>query len=156
MMAWLPRQGRALGSLLREATWCHHNTQAALWRGRVGRTRGLGLCREANGWETVGDLSCFGLSPTQNRGTMSSGLCKGARTALSGKYKLLEDRSMTLRGCRLPTAARLGSQPWSLKGEEGTRTPWLGGPPPTFPATHPSRAHSTPFTHTCAASSSFE
>lgn len=63
---------------------------------------------------------------------------------------------MTLRGCRLPTAARLGSQPWSLKGEEGTRTPWLGGPPPTFPAAHPSRAHSTPFTHTCAASSSFE
>ena len=71
-------------------------------------------------------LSCFGLSPARNRGTMSSGLCKGARTALSGKYKVLEDCSVTLWACRLPIAAPLGSQPWSPKGEEGTRTPWLG------------------------------
>ena len=106
---------------------CHEDTQAALWRGHVGWTWGPDFAEKPrDGWETVGGLSRFDLSPAQNRGTMFLGLCKGARTDLSGKYKWLEDHSLWPYG--LPPAhsspSRLSALVPARRGRD--QDPWLG------------------------------
>lgn len=77
-----------------------------LVRSRGEDPRLLGLCRSP--WLETGGLSCFGLSPAQNRGPCPQAFVKGQGLPFQGSINCWRIET-TLRGCRLPTAACSGS-----------------------------------------------
>ena len=103
---------------------CHEDTQAALWRGHVGRTWGRTSQRSpgmvGRQWGAYPALISHLL---RTGGPCSWAFVKGRGLTFQGSINGWRTIAYDLMACRLPTAAPLGSQPWSPQGEGETRTP---------------------------------